>query len=90
MALEFHTQNTLNPTDLVNNPEDLQRVSITHDGVSVSYRHDDKGWYKFREYGSMMNSCPYKCIDVTPETVIAELIRAIALSMEESVEVWLS
>ena len=90
MALEFHTLNTLNPTDLVNNPEDLQRVSITHDGVSVSYLHDDKGWYKFREYDSMMDSCPCKCIDVTPETVIAELIRAIALSREETVELWLS
>ena len=90
MALDVHSLYTLGPTDFVSHPEMLELISITHDGVSVSYIHDDKGWYKFREYGSMMNSCPCKCIDVTPETVIAELIRAIALSMEESVEVWLS
>ena len=88
MALEFHTLNTLNPTDLVNNPEELKRISITHDGVSVSYMHDDKGWYTFGAYKPRLdNKC--ECIEVTAETVIAELIRAIALSMEESVQVWL-
>ena len=90
MALEIHTLNTLNPTDFVSHPEMLELITITHDGVSVSYMHDDKGWYKFREYGSMMNSCQCKCIDVTPETVIAGLSRASALSMEEPVELWLS
>ena len=90
MALDIHSLYTLGPTDFVSHPEMLERVSITHDGVSVSYVHDDKGWYTFGEYGSMMDSCPCKCIDVTPETVIAEIIRAIALSMEEPVQMWLS
>ena len=90
MALDIHSLYTLGPTDFVSHPEMLERISITHDGISVSYVHDDKGWYKFREYDSMMDSCPCKCIDVTPETVIAELIRAITLSVEEPVQVWLS
>ena len=89
MALEFHTQNTLNPTDLVNNPEDLQRVSITHDGESFSYLHDEQGWYTFGEYTSLMDHSPCKCIAITAETVIAEIIRAIALSREEPIQVWL-
>lgn len=90
MALEIHSLYTLGPTDFVSHPEMLERVSITHDGVSVSYMHDNKGWYTFGEFGSMMEYGPSKCIDITPETVIAELIRAIALSMEEAVEMWLS
>ena len=90
MALDIHSLYTLGPTDFVSHPEMLERVSITHDGVSVSYMHDDKGWYTFGEYDSTMDYSPCKCIDVTPETVITELIRAIALSMEESVEMWLS
>ena len=89
MALDVHSLYTLVPIDFVSHPEMLERITITHDGVSVSYMHDDKGWYKYRECGSM-NSCPCKCTDVTPETVIAELICAIALSMEEPVQVWLS
>ena len=90
MALEILALNTLAPTDYVNHPETLKRVSITHDGISVSYMHDDKGWYTFGEFGSILHNGPCKCIDVTPEAVIAELIRAIALSREETVEVWLS
>ena len=90
MALEIHSLNTLNPTDLVNNPEDLQRVSITHDGESVSYLHNEQGWYTFCAYNSLMAYSPATCIEVTAETVIAEIIRAIALSREETVELWLS
>lgn len=89
MALEIHTQNTLNPTDLVNHPEQLERVSITHDGVSFSYIRDEQGWFTFGEYVPRLdNKC--ECIAITPETVITEIIRAIALSMEESVELWLA
>ena len=89
MALEIHTLNTLNPTDLVNNPEDLQRVSITHDGESISYFHDEWGWFTFGAYKSLFD---IRCegIEVTAETVIAEIIRAIALSVEEPVQVCLS
>ena len=89
MALEIHTLNTLNPTNLVMHPEELKRISITHDGVSVSYMHDDAGWYTFGEYTSLMDHSPCKYIDITPETVITEIIRAIALSVEEPVELWL-
>ena len=89
MALEFHTLNTLNPTDLVNNPEQLERVSITHDGVSVSYVRNDNRWFTFGAYKTLFDiRC--ECIEVTAETVIAEIIRAIALSVEEPVQVWLS
>lgn len=89
MALEIHTENTLNPTDLVNNPEKLERVSITHDGESVSYIHDEQGWFTFGAYRSRLdNKC--ECIAITPETVIAEIIRAITLSVEDPVQVWLS
>ena len=89
MALEIYSEYTLNPTDLVNNPEDLQRVSITHDGESFSYHHDKQGWYTFGAYKSRLdNQC--ECLEVTAETVIAEIIRAIALSVEEPVELWLS
>ena len=89
MALDILSLNTLNPTDLVNNPENLQRVSITHDGESLSYHHDEQGWYTFGEYVPRLdNHC--KCIAITAETVIAEIIRAIALSVEEPVQVWLS
>ena len=89
MALEIHTLNTLNPTDLVNNPEDLQRVSITHDGESFSYHHDEQGWYTFGAYKPLFD-IPCESLEVTAETVIAELIRAIALSQEETVKLWLS
>ena len=91
MELKFHTLNTLNPTDLVNNPEDLQRVTITHDGESVSYFHDNYGWFTFGEYNTLFD-IPCESIEVTAETVIAEIIRAIALSVEEPVlvQVWLS
>ena len=89
MALEIHTLNTLNPTDLVTHPERLTRVSLTHDGESFSYLHDDNGWFTFGAYKPRLdNRC--ECIEVTAETVIAELIRAIALSVEEPVELWLS
>ena len=89
MALDVHTLNTLNPTDLVNNPEQLERVSITHDGVSVSYVRDNEGWFTFGEYVPRLdNHC--ECIAITPETVISAIIRAIALSVEEPVQVWLS
>ena len=90
MALEIHSLNVIVPADFVNHPERLDRVSITHDGVSVSYIRDDKGWYTFGEFGSTLHNGPCKCIDVTPETVIEELVRAIALSVKEPVEVWLS
>ena len=90
MALEIHSLNTLNPTDLVNNPEDLQRVYITHDGESVSYLHDDNRWFTFGAYTSLMHYSTATCIEVTAETVIAEIIRAIALSQEETVKLWLS
>ena len=89
MALEIHTLNTLNPTDLVTHPERLTRVSLTHDGESFSYLHDDNGWFTFGAYKPRLdNRC--ECIEVTAETVIAEIIRAIALSVEEPVQVWLS
>ena len=89
MALDIRSLDIVEPTDLVMHPEELKRISITHDGVSVSYMHDDKGWYTFGAYKPRLdNKC--ECIEVTAETVIAELIRAIALSMEESVELWLS
>ena len=88
MALDIRSLDIVEPTDLVMHPEELKRISITHDGVSVSYMHDDKGWYTFGAYKPRLdNKC--ECIEVTAETVIAELIRAIALSMEESVQVWL-
>ena len=88
MALEFHTLNTINPTGLVNNPEDLQCVSITHDGESVSYLHYERRWFTFGAYKTLFD---IRCesIEVTAETVIAEIIRAIALSVEEPVKVWL-
>ena len=72
--------------DAWNNPQNVDRISITHDGESVTYLHDGIGWYRFGGYTTLSDSC----IDVTPETVVAELIRAIALSMEEPVELWLS
>ena len=89
MALEIHSLNTLNPTDLVTHPERLTRVSITHDGESFSYHHDEQGWYTFGAYKSLLDN-PCVCLEVTAETVIAEIIRAIALSVEEPVQVWLS
>ena len=86
MALDILSLNTINPTDLVNNPEDLQCVSITHDGESVSYLHDEQGWFTFGAYKTLFDiRC--ECIKVTAETVIAEIIRAIALSVEEPVQV---
>lgn len=90
MALDIRSLDIVEPTDLVMHPEELKRISITHDVVSVSYMHDDAGWYTFGEYTSLMDYSPCKCRDLTPETVITEIIRAIALSMEESVELWLS
>ena len=90
MTLEIHSLYATDMTDLINEPEKLERVSITHDGISVSYVHDERGWYTFEECTSLMDHSPCKCRDLTPETVIAEIIRAIALSMEESVELWLS
>lgn len=90
MALEIHSLYATDMTDLINEPEKLERVSITHDGVSVSYMHDDAGWYTFEEHTSLMDHSPCKCREVTAETVIAEIIRAIALSREETVELWLS
>ena len=87
MALDILSLNTINPTDLVMRPEELKRISITHDGVSVSYMHDDAGWYTFGEYTSLMDYSPCMCRDLTPETVITEIIRAIALSVEEPVQV---
>ena len=89
MALDIYSEYTLNPTDLVTHPERLTRVSITHDGESFSYLHDEQGWYTFGAYKSRLdNQC--ECLEVTAETVIAEIIRAIALSVEEPVKVWLS
>lgn len=88
MALDIRSHVEL--TDLVNNPEQLERVSITHDGESFSYLHDERGWYTFGAYKSLMDCSPATCIEVTAETVIAEIIRAIALSVEEPVQVWLS
>ena len=89
MALEIHLLNTLNPTDLVTHPERLTRVSITHDGESFSYHHDEQGWYTFGAYKPLFD-IPCESLEVTAETVIAELIRAIALSQEETVKLWLS
>ena len=90
MALEIHSLYATDITDLINEPEKLERVSITHDGISVSYVHDEKGWYTFEECASLMDHYACECLDLTPETVIAEIIRAIALSREETVEFWLS
>ena len=89
MALEIHSLNTLNPTDLVMHPEELKRISITHDGESFSYHHDEQGWYTFGAYRPLFD-IPCESLKVTAETVIAELIRAIALSQEETVKLWLS
>ena len=77
-------------TNLVNNPKDLQRVYITHDGEIVSYLHNDNRWFTFSAYKSLMAYSPATCIEVTAETVIAEIIHAIALSVKEPVELWLS
>ena len=90
MALDIRSLYIVEPTDLVMHPEELERISITHDGVSVAYMHDGAGWYTFGEYTSLMGYYPRKRRDLTPETVITEIIRAIALSKEESVELWLS
>ena len=89
MALEIHTLYETDITDLVNNPEQLGLVSIKHDGESVFYLHDESGWFTFGAYKSLPDN-RWECIEVTPETVITEIIRAIALSMEESVKLWLS
>ena len=37
MALDVHSLYTLGPADFVSHPEMLELISITHDGVSVSY-----------------------------------------------------
>ena len=89
MALEIHSLNTLNPTDLVTHPERLTSVSITHDGESFYYLHDEQGWFTFGAYNPLFD-IPCECLEVTAETVIAEIIRAIALSVEEPVELRLS
>ena len=90
MALDIRSLDIVEPTDLVMHPEELKCISITHDGVSVSYMHDDAGWYTFGEYTSLIDCSPCNCRNLTPETVITEIIRAIALSVEEPVELWLS
>ena len=89
MALEIYSEYTLNLTDLVTHPERLTLVSITHDGESFSYLHDERGWFTFGAYNPLFD-IPCECLEVTAETVIAEIIRAIALSVEEPVELWLS